>query len=94
MKEASNLISPLVASETKLSVELPERLPLIIADSTRLMQVLFNVLGNAAKFTSSGSITLSARVVGPNLQIKVDDTGECAAQDFALSHQYLVPRHP
>ena len=48
-------------------------------DVTKVRQTLLNLLGNAAKFTSSGSVTLAAereeRVDGPWLRFRVSDTG-------------------
>jgi signal transduction histidine kinase/ligand-binding sensor domain-containing protein/HPt (histidine-containing phosphotransfer) domain-containing protein/BarA-like signal transduction histidine kinase len=56
--------------------------PAVKADEDRLQQILFNIIGNAIKFTESGSITLSAQLVGNNqsdeqqfICIDVTDTG-------------------
>lgn len=50
-----------------------------ITDTTRLRQVLFNLLSNAAKFTQNGTITLEAtRIVGSHgdeFEFLVTDTG-------------------
>jgi signal transduction histidine kinase len=46
---------------------------------TKVRQTLLNLLGNAAKFTSGGTVTLAAareeRVDGPWLRFRVTDTG-------------------
>ncbi|MCC7474200.1 MAG: response regulator [Pirellulales bacterium] len=52
----------------------------VIADPTRLRQIIVNIVGNAVKFTSSGSVVLSARAVqrqGNDYQVEiaVRDTG-------------------
>lgn len=60
-----------------LSDKLPERL---VGDSLRLNQVLYNLLGNAIKFTDKGYITLRVGIqeASPDtvgLQFEVSDTG-------------------
>jgi len=59
------------------SPEIPDRL---MGDSNRLKQVLINLLGNAVKFTESGSISLSIETMQNRdgrvaLQFSVRDTG-------------------
>lgn len=56
------------------------RLPEIIrTDPTRLRQILFNLVGNAIKFTEKGSITVAVELIhtpdGDKLAISVSDTG-------------------
>ncbi|WP_221032106.1 ATP-binding protein [Actomonas aquatica] len=67
--------------ELKIEAD-PSLPPALIFDQTRLRQILFNVVGNALKFTPQGSITLSAgtRLSGTDetrvtLLITVTDTG-------------------
>jgi signal transduction histidine kinase/CheY-like chemotaxis protein len=51
----------------------PER---VIGDPLRLQQILFNLLGNALKFTEHGSVRLTLESAGPPmLRIRVVDTG-------------------
>jgi len=71
-----------------LRSEFEETLPTeIIGDPTRLQQILFNLIGNAIKFTERGSILIKAFVEKPNggegilLRIDVSDTGVGIAAD-------------
>jgi signal transduction histidine kinase len=57
----------------------PDKLGAIEGDAVKLRQILLNLVGNAAKFTQNGAITLSAsRRAGPDgdwLTFAVTDTG-------------------
>jgi len=51
-----------------------------LGDPTRLRQILFNLLGNALKFTEKGSITVDVQMIGEVddyqfLEFKITDTG-------------------
>lgn len=44
-------------------------------DQTKLRQILFNMLSNAAKFTKEGSVTLSINTIEKDVRFAVIDTG-------------------
>ena len=50
-------------------------LPEVRGDLDRLIQVMVNLISNAVKFTSEGTISFRARLVGDNVQVSVSDTG-------------------
>jgi len=64
-----------------LKVEIAKEIPnALVGDPLRLKQIILNLLGNAAKFTAQGGITISARVLERHeasvlVQIAVCDTG-------------------
>ena len=53
----------------------------VIADCTRLKQVLTNLVSNAFKYTNKGSIQISYRLVGSWIKFKVVDTGTGIRQE-------------
>ena len=62
-------------------IEIEKKIPAVLRmDETRVRQILFNLLGNAMKFTQRGSVILSVNVVQGkkgeiDLEITVEDTG-------------------
>ncbi len=72
---AANQVAPLAdEKEIELRVEMPEEV-VVLADDTRLAQVLINLAANAVKFTDEGSVLLHAEVDRMRALIHVTDTG-------------------
>lgn len=59
----------------ELKKTLPQPLPMLWTDETRLRQVLLNLYSNACKFTDEGAISLTVRETGEGVQFSVTDTG-------------------
>ena len=58
-----------------LRLDWPDTLPYAYADESRLLQIAYNLIGNAIKFTPEGEVTVSARSEGGMLHLSVADTG-------------------
>jgi signal transduction histidine kinase len=55
----------------------------VLADPDRLMQVVTNLLSNAAKFSSTGTeVRVRIRSVGATIRVEVEDSGPGIAESF------------
>ncbi|MBE9185772.1 response regulator [Microcoleus sp. LEGE 07076] len=79
-----SLSQPLVGKkDLQLLNSVAPELPPVAADENRLQQILYNLIGNAVKFTESGTVEISAELVtgkeqsplNSQLAITVSDTG-------------------
>lgn len=74
--EAVEMIEPLAQRKSLvLQVHMDDALPSVMADHTRIRQVLLNLLNNAIRHTEHGSVTVDAVAEPGQLVISVTDTG-------------------
>jgi signal transduction histidine kinase len=62
-------------NENQLNVNISDQLQTIKSDPTKMRQIIDNLLSNAAKFTSKGTITLTADIQADYFVLQVADTG-------------------
>jgi PAS domain S-box-containing protein len=75
---AMDSVAPTAAAkEIAITTSFSPGLGMIIADATRIQQVIWNLLTNAVKFTPrKGTVQVSARRTASQVQISVTDNGE------------------
>ena len=59
-----------------------EEVPTVMLDEHRFRLILFNLVGNAVKFTEHGSVTVAASYADTKLEVAVSDTGCGIAPDM------------
>jgi len=73
-----------ITSEKQIQMNstIPRSFPNVVADENRLIQILFNLLHNAIKYTSAGSIKISAHIENNMAVIHIHDTGSGMDDDI------------
>ncbi|WP_340149343.1 response regulator [uncultured Sneathiella sp.] len=77
IRDCVDMATPLATpNNNKIDVELPDSLPEMTSDVTRVRQVVFNLISNACKFTENGTVGITVRQEADNsVEISVSDTG-------------------
>ncbi|WP_259445608.1 hybrid sensor histidine kinase/response regulator [Paenibacillus lautus] len=87
LQEKAILIQPIItgvidmlqfnaeAKSVNIANQIPEDFPPVIADENRLIQIVFNLLHNAVKYTNEGVITIQALAEDGRAYIVIADTG-------------------
>lgn len=78
IQEVASTVQPLIAKKNNtLYIDCSPDVGDMQADSTKIRQMLFNLLSNASKFTEQGGITLAVArdTDGQHVLMKISDTG-------------------
>ena len=81
LKAGESQIGPLVSSHS-LHMAIPADLPPVLVDKHRVIQVISNLVSNAAKFSETGTrITMGATLRGDQVVVRVSDEGRGIPND-------------
>lgn len=80
LEEIKDAVLPLVkANKNKFEIKINQNVEYMTSDSTRIRQILFNLLSNACKFTSEGNVSLIVDSMDVEnrtwIEFRVSDTG-------------------
>jgi signal transduction histidine kinase/CheY-like chemotaxis protein len=73
----------LVSKQLALRIVVPDDLPEVYCDRTRIQQVILNLLSNAARFTDEGGIEIETAQQDQHVLVSVTDTGQGISQEDA-----------
>jgi signal transduction histidine kinase/CheY-like chemotaxis protein len=76
IEAAATVVRPLLEKKKlRLQVTIPDDLPRVYCDRTRIRQVILNLVSNAARYTEEGGITVCATQKDRFVKVSVTDTG-------------------
>jgi signal transduction histidine kinase/CheY-like chemotaxis protein len=79
---AASVVRPLFELKgLYLETDIPADLPTVFCDSTRIRQVVINLLSNAGRFTERGGVCVRASREGDDVVVHVADTGPGIAEE-------------
>ncbi len=92
VEQVGEVLAPRAADQGLTVTHVIDRdLPALIeADEARLKQIVFNLAGNAVKFTEAGGILISVHTLGDSFRLSVRDSGPgISAQDQKRLFQHF-----
>lgn len=75
VQEVTDFVPRFAKNNVQFIVSAEPDLPEIVADTTRIKQILLNLLSNAFKFTDEGWVKLSAQATADAIEFIVEDNG-------------------
>jgi len=82
IQAATIAVRPLFESKNLyLEMDVPQDLPLVFCDRTRIREVVLNLMSNAGRFTEHGGVRVKARQEGGDVVVSVADTGPGIAEE-------------
>ncbi|OAO89121.1 hypothetical protein AXX17_ATUG04150 [Arabidopsis thaliana] len=59
----------------QLNIHIADSMPMVLADEKRLVQILYNLVYNALKYTEEGTVSVTAEIINGRAVLHVSDTG-------------------
>jgi signal transduction histidine kinase/CheY-like chemotaxis protein len=76
MESATDVVRPLLTGKhLALHISIPDDLPEVYCDRTRIEQVILNLMSNAARYTEAGGISVAVARQNQHVLVSVKDTG-------------------
>jgi len=76
MESATDVVRPLLSGKhLALHISVPDDLPEVYCDRTRIEQVILNLMSNAARYTEAGGISVAVAPQNQHVLVSVKDTG-------------------
>ena len=91
-KNEINKNNPQISISYEPAIEPGNGWPLIVADKERVIQVVSNLINNAIKFTTQGTISVSAKIIRENEEMSTKNKGRRTPEDHMMGTDKEIRR--
>ena len=91
-KNEINKNNPQISISYEPAIEPGNGWPLIVADKERVIQVVSNLINNAIKFTTQGTISVSAKIIRENEEMSTKNKGRRTPEDRMMGTDKEIRR--